>query len=101
MSAELELRWLKIEKTKGTVRRFVEFCKNDVKEQAKEDAFDLEKYQDAVKLIMTKLDKSPLVEKMFSPEQLKAEQQKKAEDAVAEEAVAVKTVEEEAHNNAN
>lgn len=65
MSAELELRWLKTDSVRGAVRRFAEFCKEDIKEQSKNDDFDLEKYQDAVKLIIKKLDKSISVEELF------------------------------------
>ena len=65
MSAELELRWLKADSVRGTVKRFAEFCKEDIKNQSKEEDFDLEKYQDAIKLIMKKLDNSISVEEMF------------------------------------
>lgn len=69
MSAELELRWLKTEDSKGTVRRFAEFCKEDVKEQAELEGFDIDKYQSAVKLVMRKLDNSLSIDKMFNPNQ--------------------------------
>lgn len=68
MSAELELRWLKTEDVKGAVKRFAEFCKADVREQAKQDDFDLDKYQDAVKLVMQKLDTSLSINEIFSAE---------------------------------
>jgi len=68
MSAELELRWLKTENTKGAVKRFAEFCKEDVKKQAKQDGFDLDKYQDAVKLVMRKLDNKYSVTELFNPD---------------------------------
>ena len=68
MSAELELRWLKAEKTKGAAKRFAEFCKHDIKQQSKLDDFDLEKYQSAVKLVMRKLDNSNSVKELFNSE---------------------------------
>jgi len=66
MSAELELRWLKTDSVRGAVRRFAEFCKEDIKEQSKEEDFDLNKYQDSVKLIIKKLDDSVSVEGLFN-----------------------------------
>ena len=54
MSAELEMRWLKTESVRGAARRFANFCKEDVREQAKLDGFDIDKYQDAVKLVSGK-----------------------------------------------
>lgn len=69
MSAELELRWLKTEDVKGAVKRFAEFCKEDVREQAKQEGFDLNMYQNAVKLVMQKLDTSLSIDEIFSVEQ--------------------------------
>ena len=66
MSAELELRWLKTNSARGAVRRFAEFCKNDIREQSLQDDFDVEKYQDAIKLIIKKLDKTESVEGLFN-----------------------------------
>jgi hypothetical protein len=66
MSAELELRWLKTESVRGAARRFANFCKEDVREQAKLEDFDIEKYQDAVKLVLEKLDDSISVEELFN-----------------------------------
>lgn len=68
MSAELELRWLKTESVKGAVKRFAEFCKEDVREQANLEDFDLDKYQDAVKMVMHKLDNSLSLDEIFSAE---------------------------------
>lgn len=68
MSAELELRWLKTESVKGAVRRFAEFCKEDVREQAKEEDFNLDQYQEAVKLVLLKLDNSLSLDEIFTPE---------------------------------
>jgi hypothetical protein len=66
MSAELELRWLKTESVRGAARRFASFCKEDVREQAKLEDFDIEKYQDAVKMVLEKLDDSISVEELFN-----------------------------------
>lgn len=68
MSAELELRWLKTEDVKGAVKRFAEFCKEDVRQQANQEGFDLAKYQDAVKLVMHKLDNSLSLDEIFGAE---------------------------------
>jgi len=68
MSAELELRWLKTESLRGAVRRFAEFCKEDIHEQAKQEDFDLDKYQEGVKLVLQKLDNSLSLEEMFNAE---------------------------------
>ncbi len=65
MAAELELRWLKTDDVQGAVRRFAEFCKEDVREQSKLDGFDLDKYQEGVKLVLQKLDKAIAVEEIF------------------------------------
>jgi len=66
MSAELELRWLKIDKVRGATKRFAEFCKEDVRGQAKADDFDIDKYQDAIKIVLGKLDDSSSVEELFN-----------------------------------
>ncbi len=79
MSADLELRWLKTGTVKGAVKRFSEFCKEDIRQQSKEEGFDIKKYQDAVKLVVQKLDKSLVLDEAFSPEQ--KEKEKEAKDA--------------------
>ena len=66
MAAELELRWLKIDNVEGAVQRFAKFCKEDIKEQSKQADFDLEKYQEAVKLVIEKLDKKESVKGIFN-----------------------------------
>jgi hypothetical protein len=66
MSAELELRWLKTESVRGAARRFANFCKEDVKGQSELADFDIDKYQDAVKLVMQKLDDSISLEELFN-----------------------------------
>jgi len=76
MSAELELRWLKTDGVKGAVKRFAEFCKEDVRLQANHEDFDLAKYQEAVKLVMLKLDNSLSLDEIFG-----AESKEGAEDA--------------------
>jgi len=66
MSAELELRWLKTDNERGTAKRFGEFCKQDILKQAKSKDFDLDKYQDAVKIVLDKLNDSISVEDLFN-----------------------------------
>lgn len=66
MSAELELRWLKTSEQKGAAKRFAEFCKEDVKTQASADDFDIDKYQDAIKIVLEKLGESNSVEELFN-----------------------------------
>ena len=66
MSAELELRWLKTDKVRGAAKRFAEFCKEDVKGQAEAEDFDIDKYQDAIKIVLEKLDDSNSVEELFN-----------------------------------
>ena len=66
MSAELELRWLKIEEQKGAAKRFAEFCKEDVISQAEIEGFEIEKYQDAIKTVLEKLSESNSVEELFN-----------------------------------
>jgi len=66
MSAELELRWLKTDKQKGAAKRFAEFCKEDVKGQSEIEDFDIDKYQDAIKIVLEKLSESNSVEELFN-----------------------------------
>jgi len=66
MSAELELRWLKTERLSGTVKRFAEFCKDDVKKQSQQDDFDFSVYQDAIKQVVEKLDDSIAIGEVFN-----------------------------------
>lgn len=66
MAAKLELRWLKTEKVRGAAKRFAKFCKEDVKEQSEKEDFDIDKYEDAVKLVLQKLDDSISVEELFN-----------------------------------
>ena len=66
MAAELELRWLKVDSTQGAVKRFAEFCKEDIREQSKLDGFDLDKYQESVKLVLEKLDRTASVGDIFN-----------------------------------
>lgn len=56
MPANTDLRWLKPAELKGAARRFSEFCKTDIKQQATADEqLDIETYNKAVKLILEKL----------------------------------------------
>ena len=66
MSAELELRWLKTDRVKGAAKRFAEFCKEDVKTESEAVDFDIDKYQDAIKIVLEKLDDSISVEELFN-----------------------------------
>ncbi len=66
MAAELELRWLKTESVEGALRRFAEFCKDDIREQSQQADFDVDKYQEAVKLVLQKLDKKDSVKEIFN-----------------------------------
>jgi hypothetical protein len=66
MAAELELRWLKTESVEGAVKRFAEFCKEDIREQSQQKGFDVDKYQEAVKLVLQKLDKTESVKEIFN-----------------------------------
>ncbi len=65
MAAEFELRWLKTDSVRGAAKRFAKFCKEDVKEQSKKEDFDIDKYEDAIKLVLQKLDDSVSVEELF------------------------------------
>lgn len=65
MSAELELRWLQSEKQKGAAKRFADFCKEDVKVQSQNEGFDINKYEDAIKIVLEKLTESNSVGELF------------------------------------
>ena len=58
MTSELELRWLKANDFKGPAKRFAVFCKEDIKSQTDSKSFSLDVYQDAIKLVLSKLDRS-------------------------------------------
>jgi len=58
MASELELRWLKTNDFKGAAKRFAVFCKEDIKSQADSEQFRPDVYQDAIKLVLSKLDRS-------------------------------------------
>lgn len=59
MPANTDLRWLKPAELKGAARRFSEFCKTDIKQQASTDEqLDIETYNKAVRLIVDKLKAS-------------------------------------------
>ena len=56
MSANKDLRWFRASDFTGSAKRFAEFCKTDIRHQAKTDSgFDVEIYNEAVKLITNKL----------------------------------------------
>ncbi len=51
------LRWLKEDElTTKVARRFVAFCDEDVEQQASMDNFDASIYEDAMKLILDRLE---------------------------------------------
>ncbi len=58
MASGLELRWLKANDFKGAAKRFAVFCKEDIKLQADSEQFSPDVYQDAIKLVLSKLDRS-------------------------------------------
>ena len=64
MASELELRWLKVNELKGAAKHFALFCKDDIEKQADQKEFDLTVYQDAIKLVLSKLDRSLTLEKL-------------------------------------
>lgn len=64
MASELELRWLKVDDLKGAAKHFAVFCKDDIQKQADQKGFDLNVYQDAIKLILSKLDRSLTLENL-------------------------------------
>jgi len=66
MTAELDLGWLKTERVRGAAKRFAEFCKEDVKSESKAAYFDIDKYEDAIKIVLEKLDDSISVEELFN-----------------------------------
>lgn len=58
MPIDTELRWLKTDNLSQLSKRFTEFCKNDIKQYEGDDAFDVAVYQDAIKLVIEKLEKT-------------------------------------------
>jgi hypothetical protein len=64
MASELELRWLKVNELKGAAKHFALFCKDDIEKQADQKEFDLTVYQDAIKLVLSKLDRSLTLENL-------------------------------------
>ena len=59
MSVNKDLRWLRAPGLKGAAKRFTEFCKTDIPQQAKIDPeFDIEIYSAAAKLIRDRLQTS-------------------------------------------
>jgi len=58
MPINTQLRWLKTDNLSQVSKRFVEFCKRDIEQYADDDNFDPDIYQDAIKLIIKKLEKT-------------------------------------------
>lgn len=56
MPIDTQLRQLKTDNLSQVSKRFVDFCKNDIKQYEGDDAFDGDIYQDAIKLIINKLE---------------------------------------------
>ena len=95
MSANLELRWLKIDELTGAAKRFAEFSKEDIKEQGNEENFDIKKYEAGVKLVLGKLDNSLMLKKLFNPalgEEAKSADTTLEKDEQAIDAVDLETV---------
>lgn len=57
MPIENKLRWLKTDDLSQIAKRFAEFCKEYIKQYEGVEDFDVDVYQDAVKLVINKLDK--------------------------------------------
>ena len=58
MPLDTQLRWLKTDNLSQVSTRFVEFCKNDIKQYEGDDTFDGDIYQDAIRLVIKKLEES-------------------------------------------
>jgi len=57
MATTKYLRWLQADNlTTNVAKRFAEFCKDDVEERAADEHFDMEIYEDAVRLIVDRLE---------------------------------------------
>ena len=57
MAASKYLRWLKEDElTTKVARRFAEFCEEDIEQRSNVDTFDAEVYEEAVKLVIDKLE---------------------------------------------
>ena len=85
MASELELRWLKAAELKGAAKHFAQFCKEDIQQQAGREDFDLNVYQDAAKLILSKLDRSLTLEKLSKRIAEELEDLAEPEDAGSQE----------------
>lgn len=84
MASELELRWLKTTDLKGAAKRFAIFCKEDIKTQAEAEHFNLDVYQDAIKLILSKLDHSLTLAELTKKITAEEEPQQASENPVVE-----------------
>lgn len=56
MPIDAKLRWLKTDDLPQVAKRFAEFCKEDIKQYEDDDTFDADIYQDAIKLVLEKLN---------------------------------------------
>lgn len=60
MSVNKDLRWLRTTELTDSAKRFTEFCKTDIHQQAKTDPeFDIETYSEVAKLIIKQLQTPP------------------------------------------
>ena len=58
MPIDTQLRWLKTDNLSQVSKRFAEFCKHDIKQYENNNEFDAGVYQDAIKLVIDKLEKT-------------------------------------------
>ena len=57
MATSKYLRWLKEDElTTKVAQRFASFCEEDIEQRAKNDAFDADIYEAAVRLVLDKLE---------------------------------------------
>jgi len=84
MASELELRWLKTTDLKGAAKRFAVFCKEDIKTQAESGQFNLDVYQDAIKIVLSKLDHSVTLAELTKKIAAEEEPAQASEDSVVE-----------------
>ncbi len=58
MSTSKHLRWLKTDELQTDVaKRFAKFCAEDIQKRAKQDDFNPTIYEDAVRLIINKMER--------------------------------------------
>lgn len=57
MATSKYLRWLKEDElTTKVAKRFASFCEEDIEQRAKDEAFDADVYEAAVRLVLDKLE---------------------------------------------